>query len=153
VGDREPLPAVHARRLTAALAPDPGRHVLSLTPEPEAAELTLTLQYLGRSAGHDDGPVRFWVLTEDGMRQVAQGGRIEELNLTRGAPSLSLAGTRMLTARLRLASGPPYVVVVENRGDRPLDYTLTVAGALLMDQLGQTNEARAAALEELALAQ
>jgi hypothetical protein len=125
---------------------DAPRWASGLALDGAAGEVTFDLHFVSR-APDEQGRLNVWVLTEDGLRHVTQGALIEELNLAHGAPVRSLAGTTHLRTRLRVADEVSYMVVVTNDLGREASYTLTVAGARLIDEQGQTNEAKAAALE------
>lgn len=141
---------VLARRVTATLGPEGDRHTLRLSPDTGRDVVTLTLRY---PAGRADerSALNIWVLTQDGVRHLEQGGRLEELNLASGAPVLSPEDTMVMRTTLRVAHQVPYVVVVYNQMAGATGYTLDVEGAVLIDEQGQTNEAQAAVAEVLAV--
>ena len=145
-----PVAPLRARRVSGALGPLQDRHYLNLTTEGDGGEIVLTLR-MREGQDASDG-ANFWVMTEDGVRHLVQGGLAQELNLVTGRlVSASSTGT-VYEARLRTAPHVVYTVVVFNDGPEVASYSLSVQGGVLIDQYGQTNEARAAALEVLALA-
>jgi hypothetical protein len=145
---RQLLPeSVRARRVSGILANTQERHYLNLATDTGGGEITLTLHYRGLS----DAPskLNFWVMTQDGVRQLVQGGLAQELNLATGLPVAGEPG--VYRARLRMAQNMLYTVVVFSESDFGADYTLSVAGGILVDRYGQTREAHAAEMEVLAL--
>jgi hypothetical protein len=141
------LPAtepVKARRVSGMLLDDQTRHYLDLAADPGREEVVLTLRYTGETV--EAGRVNFWVMTQDGVRHLIQGGNAQELNLATGLP----LGGGVYQARLRMAPQVLYTVVVHHNG-APADYALSVEGGLLVDRYGQTREAQVAALEIMAL--
>lgn len=141
---------VLARRVTGSLAPQGDRHYFRLIPDQANGEVSLTLQY--RTHQNDErGKLNVWILTQDGVRHLEQGGLIQELNLAGGSPALTLAGATLMRTTLAVAESVPYVVVVYNQMGETAAYTLNVAGAVVADELGQTNEAQAAVAEMIAL--
>jgi hypothetical protein len=146
---RELLPeAVQARQVSGALNNAQERHYLNLATDMGGDEILLTLRY--ESSGGAPTHLNFWVMTQDGVRHLVQGGLAQELNLATGLPVAGEPG--VYQARLRMAQGMLYTVVVFSEGMTEADYTLAVQGGILMDRYGQTREAHAAEMEVLALA-
>jgi hypothetical protein len=139
---------VHGRRMSGALANWQDRHYLNLATDIGVGEITLTLRY--KSDGGMPTHLNFWVMTQDGVRHLIQGGMAQELNLATGLPVAGEPG--VYQARLRMAENMLYTVVVFSEGLMDADYTLSVDGGILVDRYGQTREARAAEMELLALA-
>jgi len=145
-----PVAPLRARRVSGALGPLQDRHYLNLTSEGDGGEIVLTLRMReGQSAS--DG-ANFWVMTQDGVRHLVQGGLAQELNLAIGRLVSESGESTVYEARLRAAPNVVYTVVVFNDGPEIAAYSLSVQGGVLIDPYGQTNEARAAALEVIALA-
>jgi hypothetical protein len=146
---QELLPeAVRARRVSGALDNMQDRHYLNLATDTGGGEITLTLRY--KNVGGTPTHLNFWVMTQDGVRQLVQGGLAQELNLAVGLPVAGEPG--LYQARLQMAENMLYTVVVFSEGMNSADYTLSVQGGILVDRYGQTREAQAAELELLALA-
>jgi hypothetical protein len=140
--------AVRARRVSGMLMSAQDRHYLNLATDTGGGDVTLTLRYQGMGAA--PSRLNFWVMTQDGVRQLVQGGLAQELNLATG---LVVSGEKGLyQARLRMAENMLYTVVVFNESGIEADYTLSVQGGILVDRYGQTREAHAAEQELLALA-
>jgi hypothetical protein len=146
---RQILPeSVSARRVSGAIENFQDRHYLNLAADTGGGDITLTLRY--RSDGGVPTHLNFWVMTQDGVRQLVQGGLAQELNLATGLPVAGEAG--VYQTRLRMAENMLYTVVVFSEGMVEADYTLAVQGGILVDRYGQTREAQAAEMEVLALA-
>lgn len=138
---------VRARRMSGALANFQERHFLNVATDVGGGEIELTLRY--QYTGGLPTQVNFWVMTQDGVRHLVQGGLPQELNLATGLP---VAGeTGVYQTRLHLAEGKLYTVVLFSDGLAPADYTLSVQGGILVDRYGQTRESRVAQMEILAL--
>jgi hypothetical protein len=139
---------VRSRRMSGSLLNWQDRHYLNLAADRGGGEITLTLRYA--SGGGTPTHLNFWVMTQDGVRQLVQGGLAEELNLATGLPVAGQPG--VYQARLRMAENTLYTVVVFSEGMAEAGYTLAVQGGILMDRYGQTREAHAAEMELAALA-
>jgi hypothetical protein len=139
--------AVRARRMSGALLNSQDRHYLNLATDQGGGEVVLTLRYA--SEGGLPTHLNFWVMTQDGVRHLVQGGMAQELNLATGLPVAGEPG--VYQARLHMAEGVLYTVVVFSEGMTATDYTLAVHGGILVDRYGQTRESRAAEMEMLAL--
>ena len=138
---------VRARRMSGALYNWQDRHYLNLATDMGGGEIVLTLRY--DSDGGLPTHLNFWVMTQDGVRQLVQGGMAQELNMATGLPVAGEPG--VYQARLRMAENMLYTVVVFSEGMVEADYTLSVQGGILMDRYGQTREAHAAEMELAAL--
>ena len=139
---------VRARQVSGALMNEQERHYLNLATDMGSGELTLTLRY--EQKGGVPTHLNFWVMTQDGVRHLIQGGLPQELNLATGLPVAGEPG--VYQARLSMAQNMLYTVVVFSEGVIETDYTLAVQGGILVDRYGQTREAHAAEMEVLALA-
>jgi len=140
--------SVRARQVSGSLKSWQDRHYLNLATDMGGGEITLTLRY--STKGGVPLYLNFWVMTQDGVRHLVQGGMAQELNLAVGLPVAGEPG--VYRARLRMAQNLLYTVVVFSEGMAPADYTLSVQGGILVDRYGQTREAQAAEQEILALA-
>src|SRR5690606_17513966 len=121
------------------------RHFLNLATDVGGGEVTLTLRY--HQERGQPTHLNFWVMTQDGVRHLVQGGLAEELNLATGLPVAGEPG--VYQARLRMAQNMLYTVVVYSESLAAADYTLAVQGGILVDRYGQTREAQAAEMELL----
>jgi hypothetical protein len=139
--------AVRARQVSGELANWQDRHYLNLASDTGGGEITLTLRYPVQSGAPTH--LNFWVMTQDGVRHLVQGGLAQELNLAVGLPVAGEPG--VYQAHLRMAKSALYTVVVFSEGMTAADYTLSVLGGILVDRYGQTREARAAQMEVAAL--
>ena len=138
---------VHARRVSGALTNWQERHYLNLATDVGGGEIVLTLRYA--SEGGVPTHLNFWVMTQDGVRHLVQGGLAQELNLATGLPVAGQPG--IYQARLRMAENTLYTVVVFSEALTQAEYTLSVQGGILVDRYGQTRESLAAEMEALAL--
>ena len=138
---------VRSRRMSGALLNWQDRHYLNLATDMGGGEIVLTLRYA--SDGGVPTHLNFWVMTQDGVRQLVQGGMAQELNMATGLPVAGEPG--VYQARLRMAENMLYTVVVFSEGMAEADYSLAVEGGILMDRYGQTREAHAAEMELAAL--
>jgi hypothetical protein len=139
---------VRARRVSGALMNSQDRHYLNLATDVGGGEIVLTLRY--QQEGGAPTHLNFWVMTQDGVRQLVQGGMAQELNMAIGLPVAGQPG--IYQARLSMAQNMLYTVVIFSEGMVEADYTLSVQGGILVDRYGQTREAQAAEMELLALA-
>lgn len=147
VRDMMPEP-VRARRMSGALLNWQDRHFLNLATDTGGGDVVLTLRYV--ADGGMPIHLNFWVMTQDGVRQLVRGGLAQELNMATGLPVAGEPG--VYQARLRMAENMLYTVVVFSEGMSEADYTLAVQGGILVDRYGQTREAQAAEMELAALA-
>lgn len=138
---------VRARRVTGTLGAVHDRHYLNLVADESLGEITLRLTPV-QSGDAAMGPMNFWVMTQDGVRHLIQGVLPDEVSLAMG----TVGADGVIEARFRAAQNVVYTVVVFNERGEPVDYALQVRGGMVLDQYGQTREARAAAMEMLALA-
>ncbi len=139
---------VRSLQMSGALMNSQERHYLNLATDMGGGDITLTLHY--ESKGGAPTHLNFWVMTQDGVRHLIQGGLAQELNLATGLPVAGKPG--VYQARLRMAQNMLYTVVVFSEGVVEADYTLAVQGGILVDRYGQTREAHASEMEVLALA-
>jgi len=140
--------SVRARQMSGSISNWQDRHYLNLATNVGGGDVTLTLRYQPQEGMPTH--LNFWVMTQDGVRHLVQGGVAQELNLAVGLPVPGEPG--VYRARLRMAQNLLYTVVVFSEGMAPTNYTLSVQGGILVDRYGQTREAQAAEREELALA-
>lgn len=140
-----PSEPVKARRVSGVMTGNEDRHYFELATERDEGDIVLTLQTADPTVAPDQ--INFWVMTQDGVRHLIQGALPQELNLATG----KRVAPGVYQARLRMAQGVLYTVVLYNEGEAA-DYALSVEGGLLVDRYGQSREAQVAALEIMALA-
>lgn len=146
-GKESPLAVpVRARRVTGTLGVGHDRHYLNLVADESLGEIIMRLTPTDQDGG-TTGNVNFWVMTQDGVRHLIQGVQPDEVTLATG----STTADGVIEARFRAAQHVVYTVVVFNEQGVPVDYALQVSGGMVLDLYGQTREARAAAMEMLAL--
>jgi len=144
--------AVRARRVSGPLVAKPDRRYLSMEPSIRDGQVDLRFLYDPQDQRDVIGHVNFWVLDEEGLRRMINGEKADDLNLATGFPVPFSPNHNELQANFTTSGHGPYTVVVYNNAPIPASYALSIEGGLLIDQYGQTNEAKAAAAEIAALA-
>jgi len=145
------LNAVRARRISGDLGTIANRHFLSLQPGERDAQMALHFTYDPQDQPALVGNVNFWLLDEDRLRRMANGENVRDINLAAGFPVPFNPFLNQLQASFRASGYGPYTLLVYNQAALPASYTLAVEGGLIVDLYGQTNEARAAAVERAAI--
>jgi hypothetical protein len=143
--------SITARRVTGALATAGQRHYLNMRPDIRDGLIIFNFTFDPMDVRELLGNINFWILDEDALRRVIAGGRPEDLNLATGFRVPFNPFPNELQASFNASGSSPYTVVVYNLSTVPATYALGVTGGVLVDQYGQTNEAKVAALEEAAL--
>ena len=143
---------VTARRVSGLLHALNDRHYLEIFPTILDGLVTLGFRYDPQERRELINTVNFLVLDEDGLRRYIQGTPAEQLELASGAANPFSLNPNELVAGFTASGHGPYTAVIFNNATIPALYALTAEGALLIDRYGQTNEAKAATLEQAALA-
>jgi hypothetical protein len=113
-------------------------HYLGLAPVIRDSMVSLTLAYDPQNNPNLQGFVNFFVLDEDGLRRFLAGSDPQSLAIAGGAPlQFDPIGNKMGAAFLASGRGQ-YTVVVYNNSQLPVQYTLTTAGGILIDNANQT---------------
>ena len=144
--------SITARRITGALGRRGERHYLNMRPDMRDGLIVFNFSFDPMDVRELLGNINFWILDEDGLRRVIAGGRPQDLNLATGFPVPFSPFPNQLQASFNASGSKPYTVVVYNESDVPATYALGVNGGVVIDQYGQTNEAKVAAAEAAALA-
>lgn len=144
--------AIRARKVTGPLVPNPDRRYLQMETGVRDGLVALRLAYDPQDQRALTGNVNFWVLDEDGLRRMINGEKAVDLNLATGFPVPYSPRLNEVQASFTASGHGPYTVVVYNKAPISATYALSIDGGLLIDQYGQTNEAKAAAVEMAALA-
>jgi hypothetical protein len=144
--------SITARRITGALSRRGERHYMNMKPDIRDGLIIFNFTFDPMNVRELLGNINFWILDEDGLRRVIAGGRPEDLNLATGFPVPFSPFPNELQASFNASGSNPYTVVIYNSSDVPATYAMAVNGGVLIDQYGQTNEAKVAALEAAALA-
>ena len=97
------------------------------------------------------GKVNFWVLDEDGFRRMVRGDDPREFNVATGFPSPVSEENNVLLASFNPSGTYDYNVVLYNESGTTATYVVAMENAVLVDNYGQTNESKAAAVELAAL--
>jgi hypothetical protein len=143
--------SIRARRVTGALARTPERHYLSMEPDVRDGLVVLNFSFDPMDVRELLGNINFWILDEDGLRRVIAGNRPEDVNLATGFPVPFSPFPNELQASFNASGDRPYTVVIYNNSVVSATYALAANGGVLIDQYGQTNEAKVAAMEAAAL--
>jgi hypothetical protein len=142
---------VSARRVTGTLDPVLNRHFLAIDSDIRDDIVRLTMTFNPADLQELLGKINFWVLDDDGFRRLVRGDDPRDFNVATGFPSPVSEEDNVLLASFRPSGEYNYNVVVFNESDLTATYALAADGALLLDNYGQTNESKAAALEQAAL--
>jgi hypothetical protein len=145
--------SITARRVSSSLNRRLERHFLSVTPDVRDGLIQFRLHFDPQDVRELLGNFNFLILDEDGLRRMIAGSRAEELNLATGFPVPFNPFPNELQASFTASGSKPYTVIIYNQSDVPATYILTTEGGVLVDQYGQTNEAKVAAVELAALNQ
>jgi hypothetical protein len=131
-------PSNGALRLGGELPVAYTHHYLELEPDFPGARVILTLNYEPAYAQELTGKVNFWVLTDEGLRQVVNGARPADLNFATGERVQFGPEQGSLQAAFN-ATGERYTVIVYNDSTLAATYTLAVRGGVLNDSSGNTS--------------
>jgi len=144
-------PVVNALRVSGDLAPEHRRQYLNLVPDVRDGTVNLNFVFdpLGDATRN---LVNFYVLDEDGARRLLYGVLPEDLDIAAGSPRPFSPNPNERIASVNTSGRNEYVVIPTSDAAIPVSYVLKVEGGLIIDRYGQTNEARAAEAEFLALA-
>ena len=150
-GSTTTAPSVNALRVSGDLTPDHRRQYLSLLPD--VRDGVVNLNFLFDPLGDQTRRlVNFYVLDEDGARRLLYGVLPEDIEVAAGSPTPFSANPNELSASVNTSGRNEYVVVPTSDAAIPVTYVMKVEGGLLIDRYGQTNEAKAAEAEFMALA-
>ncbi len=143
--------SVVGRRLSGSLDGEYERHYIGIAPQISDGQVQLSMEYAPLDRPELAGKMSFWVLNEEGVRELVRGDEPSSINLATGFAS-PFANFGELLASFKATGSENYTAVVFNESGVPATYALSAAGALLKDDYGQTNEAIGAAAENAALA-
>ncbi|MCX6047720.1 MAG: hypothetical protein NT075_21690 [Chloroflexi bacterium] len=143
---------VSALRVSGSLTRRPDRNYLSMLPSVRDGQVAFRFTYDPQDQALLTGNVNFWVLDDEGLRRAANGEKPADLNLATGFPVPFSPNRNELQASFGASGHGPYTVIVYNNAELPATYALSIEGGSLIDQYGQTNEAKIAAVEVAALA-
>ena len=130
--------AVRALELQGFLAGDGDAHFLGLEPAQGAPSIVLTLVYRTPDDALVRDGVNFTVLSEQGMQAYLTGTPLADVALAQGETLRAGPDGTIVQASLRAESPGGYTVIVSNSWHTPTRYMLTVHGATLVDEGGQT---------------
>lgn len=98
-----------------------------------------------------DGYVNFYILDEDALRRFVYGSDFDDVELAAGVQKPFSPNQNDLVAEFTASGSSEYTVVPFSQSPLTVTYVLQVAGGVLVDRYGQTNEAAAARAEFQAL--
>jgi hypothetical protein len=142
---------ITARQVSGTLARRTDRHYLTVNPDIRDGQIVFHFRYDPMDVRELVGNINFWILDEDGLRRMIAGAEPGDLNLATGFPVPFSPFTNELQASFNASGSTPYTVIIYNNSVVPAIYLLAAAGGVLVDQYGQTNEAKVAAIEQAAL--
>ncbi len=143
--------SITARRISGTLANASVRHYLNLEPDVRDGLIVFNFRYDPQNVRELTGNINFWILDEHALRRVAAGDEPRDVNLATGFPVPFSPFPNELQASFNTSGSNPYTVVLYNNSPISATYALAVTGGIVIDQYGQTNEAKVAALEAAAL--
>ena len=146
-----PAPSVTALRISGLLDELIYRHFLAVRPAVRDGIVNLEMKYDPQGVV-TEGNVNFLILDDDGMRRFIYGGEIGGQSLATGFPKPFSPNRNELAASFNASGSNEYTVVPYSYVPITVTYALSADGGVLVDQYGQSNEARAALAEYLALA-
>jgi hypothetical protein len=149
-GTGNAAPTVNALRISGELDAAMNRHFLSVKPEDANIRVKLDMEF--EPQGEETrGQVNFYVLNADGVRQLVHGARPEDVSFAVGFPEPFNPARNELVAQFRAPGKDEYTIIPYSIAAQPVEYIMNVAGGVLIDRYGQTNESQAALNEYLAL--
>ncbi len=143
--------SITARRVSGTLADASVRHYLNLEPDIRDGLVVFNFRYDPQNVRELTGNINFWILDEHALRRVAAGDDPRDVNLATGFPVPFSPFPNELQASFNASGRNPYTVVLYNNSPISASYALAVTGGIVVDQYGQTNEAKVAAMEAAAL--
>jgi hypothetical protein len=111
---------------------------LALIPDTMDSRIIVTLAYEPKFARELEGNLNFWVLNEDGLRQVIDGARPIDHNLATGEIVRFGPNFGALEAVFTASGMGTYTIIAFNNSTLPATYTLSVQGGFLEDNSGKT---------------
>jgi hypothetical protein len=149
-GTGNAAPTVNALRISGNLDEAMNRHFLSVKPDDVNVRVQLDMEFEPQG-DETRGQVNFYVLNEDGIRQLVHGARPEDVSFAVGFPEPFNPARNQLAAQFRAPGKDEYTIIPYSIAAEPVQYVMNIAGGVLIDRYGQTNESQAALNEYLAL--
>ncbi len=133
---------VKAKELSGDLPEQNAQHFLGLEPSERDATISLRLSFDPQDSTELARRLNFWVLDQAGFTQFQGGANASDLAIAAGSRDVD-SQINERVAHFKAAGFGPYTVIVYNNSRVPGSYSLTVDGALLVDDSGQTRNAKA----------
>ncbi|MCX6044428.1 MAG: LysM domain-containing protein, partial [Chloroflexi bacterium] len=138
-----PVGVVKAKALSGELPEQNAQHFLGLEPTERDATITLRLSFDPQDSTELARRLNFWVLDQAGFAQFQGGTNASDVAIAAGSRDVD-SQINERVAHFKAAGFGPYTVIVYNNSRVPGTYSLTVDGALLVDDSAQTTTAQQA---------
>ncbi|CAN5388675.1 hypothetical protein BH10CHL1_BH10CHL1_07990 [soil metagenome] len=136
-----PVGVIKAKELSGELPEQNAQHFLGLEPSERDATITLRLSFDPQDSTELARRLNFWVLDQAGFAQFQGGTNASDVAIAAGSRDVD-SQINERVAHFKAAGFGPYTVIVYNNSRVPGTYSLTVDGALLVDDSGQTKNAQ-----------
>jgi hypothetical protein len=113
-------------------------HYLGLVPDIPDGRIILTLAYEPGYIQELQENINFWILTQEGLRQVVNGARPADVNIATGGVVRFGPDRGALRAVFNASGAGKYTVIVYNNSNIPASYLLRADGGALEDESGNT---------------
>ncbi len=137
-----PLGSAGGNQLSGLLDSTIGRHYLQVLPGIRDGSMIFDFRYDPLDQPELYGNVNFWILDEEGLNAIIRGEQAADVNLATGFPAPFSPFPNELQASFNASGRNPYTAVIFNRTSIPAIYEMSVDGGELVDQYGQTIEAK-----------
>lgn len=104
----------------------------SVLPTIRDGYVVLTMEYIANNEQLGRDNINFWVVNEDGMRQIVGGARPEDVALAAGAEAQYGPDKGKLQAAFLAPERSQYAVIVYNNSGQAATYTIAASGARLL---------------------
>lgn len=134
---------VKAAQLSGDLPNQNDQHFLGLQPNERDATITLRLTFDPQDSSELARRLNFWVLNQSGFAQFQGGSNASDVAIAAGSRDVD-SQVNERVAHFKAVGLGNYTVIVYNNSRVPGSYTLSVEGGLLIDDSGQTRNAKQA---------
>ncbi len=134
---------VKAAQLSGDLPNQNDQHFLGLQPNERDATITLRLTFDPQDSSELARRLNFWVLNQSGFAQFQGGSNASDVAIAAGSRDVD-SQVNERVAHFKAVGLGSYTVIVYNNSRVPGSYTLSVEGGLLVDDSGQTRNAKQA---------
>ncbi len=104
----------------------------SVLPTIRDGYVVLTMEYIANNEQLGRDNINFWVVNEDGMRQIVSGARPEDVALAAGSEAQYGPDKGKLQAAFLAPERSQYAVIVYNNSGQAATYTIAASGARLL---------------------